>query len=100
MNDTIRMYINLETCNKIVSSMNDLGFEVLEMQGVLLDNYFIEIDKTIRLFNYKPRKYLMINAIYRNSWSSDLELVLTDCEETANEWLAHYDDYIKECEEY
>lgn len=100
MNDTIRMYISLDTCNKIVSSMNDLGYQISMIEGTLLDNYLIETDRTIRLFNYKPRKYVIINALYRNEYASDLELVLTDCENTASEWLAQYDDYMKECEEY
>lgn len=100
MNDTVRMLISLDTCDKIITSMNDLEFDVLMIDGTLLDSYFIETDRTIRLFNYKPRKYIMINSIYRNCWTSELELVLTDCEDTAAEWLDHYNDYIKECEEY
>ena len=100
MNDTIRMLITLDTCDKIISSMNDLGFDVLMIDGTLLDNYFIKTDKTVQLFNYKPRKYIMINAIYRTSWTSDIELVLTDCEKTAEEWLSDYEEYSRECEEY
>ena len=100
MNNTVRRLITLDTCDKIISSMNDLGFEVLMIDGTLLDNYFIDTDKSISLFNYKPRKYIMMNAIYRNSWASDLELVLTDCEDTAEEWLTHYEEYTRECEEY
>ena len=100
MNNTVRMLISLDTCDKIVSSMNDLGFDVLMIDGTLLDSYYIETDRSIQLFNYKPRKYIMINAIYRNTWSSDLELVLTDCEKTAEEWLSDYEEFERECEEY
>ena len=100
MNNTIRMLINLDTCDKIVSSMNDLGFDVLMIDGTLLDSYYIETDRSIQLFNYKPRKYIMINSIYRNSWTSDLELVLTDCDLLANEWLSDYEEFERECEEY
>ena len=100
MNDTIRMLITLDTCDKIVSSMNDLYYEVLMIEGTLLDSYFIETDRTIRLFNLDPRKYIMINAIYRNSQASDLELVLTDCEVTAEDWLSEYDEYTREYDEY
>lgn len=100
MLDTIRMNITLDTCDKIISSMNDLYFEVLCIEGALLDNYFIETDKTIRLFDLKPRKYIMINAIYRNQYASDLELVLTDCKSMADEWLSEYDEYIREYDEF
>lgn len=100
MNDTIRMLINLDTCNKIVASMNDLGFEILTIEGTLLDNHFIESDNTIRLFELKPRKYIIINAIYRNTWASDLELVLTDCKATAEEWISEYNEYTREIEGY
>ena len=100
MENTVRMLISLDTCDKIITSMIDLGFDVLTIDGALLDNHFIETDKTIRLFNYKPRKYIMINAIYRNSWTSDLELVLTDCDLLANEWLSDYEEFTRECEEY
>ena len=100
MNNTVRMYITLDTCDKIVSSFNDLEFEVLMIEGALLDNFFIETDRTIRLFNYKPRKYVIINALYRNPWASDLELVLTDDEQLASEWLSDYDEYIRELDEY
>lgn len=100
MNNTVRMLISLDTCDKIVSSMNDLGFDVLMIDGTLLDSYYIETDRTITLFNFKPRKYIMINAIYRNTNASDLELVLTDCDLLANEWLSDYEEFTRECEEY
>src|SRR5699024_2373162 len=100
MNNTVRMLITLDTCDKIITSMNDLEFEVLMIEGTLLDSYFIKTDKTVQLFNYKPRKYIMINSIYRNTWTSDLELVLTDCDETAAEWLANYVEYTRELERY
>ena len=100
MNNTVRMLISLDTCDKIIASMNDLYYEVLCIEGTLLDNYLIETDRTIRLFNYKPRKYIMINAIYRNEYASDLELVLTDCEALAADWLSEYDEYIREYDEY
>ena len=100
MNNTVRMLISLDTCDKIIASMNDLYYEVLCIEGALLDNYLIETDRTIRLFNYKPRKYIIINAIYRNEYASDLELVMTDCELTANEWLSEYNEYIRELEGY
>ena len=98
MNNTVRMLISLDTCDKIIASMNDLNFEVLCIEGTLLDNYLIETDRTIRLFNYKPRKYIIINALYRNEYASDLELVMTDCELTANEWISEYNEYIREIE--
>lgn len=75
----VRMQISMHQADIIINGLMSRGYDVEEIPGGLLDNYFCEIgNNTLKLGRYKMRKYMMIVERYVNEWTSALELILTD----------------------
>lgn len=75
----VRMQISMHQADMIINGLMSRGYDVEEIPGGLLDNYFCEIgNSALKLGRYKMRKYMMIVECYVNEWSSALELILTD----------------------
>ena len=81
-----------ELANQIIS----LGHDGDCVEGALVDNYFFETDRGVKVGRSKPRKYIMILAHFLNTWSSDHELIETDSDEEFQKTLKNYqEDYEK-----
>lgn len=90
----VRMTISLKSCDNIVQALQERNYDVECVEGSLLDNYFCEIgENTLKVGRWKLRKYMIILERYVNEWTSTLELILTDSEET---YYSLYDKYMKE----
>lgn len=86
----------------LLKCLAENGFQCLEIPGVLQDNYICDFGECnshrLKLGRYKLRKYLLIREVYKNEWSSGLELELTDDDSVYEAWLKHYENYMKEQE--
>lgn len=75
----VRMAISLKSCDNIVQALQDRNYDVECAEGCLLDNYFCEFGKSnLKLSRWKLRKYLIVLERFVNTWTSALELILTD----------------------
>lgn len=79
--------IDNETLNKILELATKNNLEYAIFEGTLNDNCIIYNDYTIRLKGIKPRKYIIVQSIYLNCWSSELEMIMTDNESKVNEFI-------------
>ena len=78
----VRMQVSMHQADMIINGLMSHGYDVEEIPGGLLDNYFCEIgNSTLKLGRYKMRKYMMIVECYVNEWTSTLELILTESTE-------------------
>lgn len=85
-----RTEISSGCANNVVNYFIENGFNVEYKEGVLLDNYCIEVgENKLKFGKVKVRKYIIIVEKYLNEWSSSLEMILTDKKET-------YEQYYKE----
>lgn len=89
--------IDNEVLNKMLelATKNDLEYEIFE--GTTQDNYIIYNDHKIRLKGIKPRKYIIVQSVYLNCWSSKLEMIMTDNEEKVNEFIEQYSYEESDC---
>lgn len=77
-----RIEISSNSANNIVKYFEFHGFNVECKEGVLLDNYCIEVgENNLKIGKVKVRKYIIIIEKYINEWSSSLEMILTDSKE-------------------
>ena len=85
--------------DSLLNTLAEKGFEARMIPGCLLDNWICYIgENALKLGRFKLRKYLIIREIYKNEWSSGLELILTDDESTWKAWERHYENSLKEKE--
>lgn len=77
---------------KLLDLATDLGLAVDCFEGSLLDNYIIYSDKKIKINKARPRKYILIREYYINAWSSGIQLIMTDDDNKANEFIQMFDD--------
>ena len=89
----VRMSISLKSCDNIVQALQKRNYDVECVEGCLLDNYFCELgENNLKLSRWKFRKYMAIVERFVNTWTSKLELILTDSEET---YYNLYNSYTK-----
>ena len=74
--------INMESAVNLVNFAYDNHYEVTCYEGVLLDNYIIHSDKTLKVGRAKPREYIILRERFVNEWTSKIEMTLTDNEKT------------------
>lgn len=82
-----RTLISLDEANKIVDFAinNEYTFDCFD--GCLVDSYIIYNTESVRIGRMKSRKNIIIREIYMNEWSSGLELIMTDNEETVKNFI-------------
>lgn len=80
--------------NSIVEFFTTHGCNsIITQEGTLQDNYCLDIgENTYKMGRTKVRKYLIIVEKYLNEWSSCLELIMTDNENTYNKY---YDSMVE-----
>ena len=84
----VKMMIPYKQAENIVNSLIKMGYDVEILEGSLKDNYFCEVgENNLKLGRKKLRKYLTITEKYINEWSSGLEMLLTDSQETYYDML-------------
>ena len=73
----------------LISKAMELDLPYYIKEGVLLDNCIIynEGAQQIRIGRGKPRKYILVEVVYRTTWTSDLILTLTDSDTKANDFM-------------
>lgn len=83
---------------KIVRALEDIGYEFHEVPGVLIDNYICNLgsDNGLKYGRYKCRKYILLQEIPHNEWSSGYHLILTDDDKTYEIWEKRYEEYLAE----
>ena len=69
----------------------ELDFDVYE--GSLLDNATITNDE-VKKIGRKTRKYLIMVEKYLNCWTSTIELIGTDNEQTYDKWVNRFGNSI------
>lgn len=84
--------ITMEIVNKLILMLEE-DYEIYE--GTLLDNFIFYNDRGVTIGRAKPRKYIIVREFYKNSWSSGLEMIMTDDEKLVD----HYKDLWYEEEE-
>ncbi|MFR4519355.1 MAG: hypothetical protein ACLT40_05270 [Fusobacterium sp.] len=77
MRENIIKYGNQEDINKILELSDELELYTFVMEGVLVDNYYIENFDKIKI-EKATRKYIYIKENYLNEWSSNYKIILTD----------------------
>ena len=97
----VRMRITMETCDNIVNSLQERNYDVEYVPGGTLDNYFCEVgESNLKLSRWKLRKYLIVLERFVNTWTSTLELILTDNAETYynlyNSYMESYTENVME----
>lgn len=97
----VRMRITMETCDNIVNTLQERNYDVECIPGGTLDNYFCEVgESNLKLSRWKLRKYLIVLERFVNTWTSALELILTDNEETYynlyNNYMESYTENVME----
>lgn len=97
----VRMRITMETCDNIVNSLQERNYDVEYVPGGTLDNYFCEVgESNLKLSRWKLRKYLIVLERFVNTWTSTLELILTDNVETYynlyNSYMESYTENVME----
>lgn len=97
---TVSWKISMEQADALVASLFDNGFEPLCIPGSLQDNWicYIGENSNYKMGRYKLRKYILIREVYENTWSSGLELELTDDDSVFEAWIRHYEEYMEEFE--
>lgn len=99
---TVSWGITREQSDLLVRQLYDRGFVCLEIPGVLQDNYICDLgdwnSHRLKLGRYKLRRYFLIREVYKNEWSSGLELELTDDDSVYEAWVNHYENSLKEQE--
>ena len=94
---TVSWGISSSYADALLKCLEENGFKYLTIPGVMQDNYICKIDNAnYKLGRFKLRKYLLIREVYKNEWSSGLELVLTDDDSVYKAWEKHYENYLKE----
>lgn len=85
MKKTMVYNTNNEVVNRIleVCSNNEIDYEVLT--GSLNDNVIIYNNNIIK-YGRVYRKYIIIQEVYMNEWSSSLQMIMTDCDKTFQEY--------------
>lgn len=61
-------------------------------EGCLLDNYVIYNAKCIAVNKSKPRKFIILQEKYLNSWSSGIILILTDDEKQVEDFVSKFEE--------
>jgi hypothetical protein len=69
--------------------------EISEYEGTLLDNYILSDTQELNVGGYKT-KYIICKETYKNAWQSDYTVILTNDEETLNEYLTLFESYLEE----
>jgi len=84
-----------DTINKLLefATERDIEFEVYE--GNLNDNYIIYANNLIKVGRYKPRKYILIEESYLNTWQSENLMVMTDDYAEMKEFRERMTTYFK-----
>lgn len=82
--------VTMEDYNKIIDLACNNNMIVDIYQGCLLDNAIIVNDDIIKI-GRKTRKYLIMVEKYLNCWTSIIELIGTDNEQTYNKWVEKFD---------
>lgn len=99
---TVSWGITSEQADAFLNQLTLLGFQYLEIPGVLQDNYICDLgdwnSHRLKLGRYKLRRYFLIREVYKNEWSSGLELELTDDDSVYEAWVKHYENSLKEQE--
>lgn len=80
------MMIDLAFAEEIVNMATKEDLEVEEFPGTLLDNYLIHNYKKLKV-NGKSPDFIIIKVVFLSSWSSGLELILTDSKEEVEEFV-------------
>lgn len=70
--------IHNDTINKLLKFASERSIEFEVYEGALNDNYIIYADQLIKVGRGKPRKYILIEEDYLNTWQSANLMVMTD----------------------
>lgn len=88
MKKDIKKQITLEIAENLVEQCSDWGLEVNRFIGSLADEFTIDNSQEKIKFGRIVRKYVIIEEVYLNEWSSDLIITYTDNEEKYNDFIA------------
>lgn len=90
MRKDFKEVVTMAGYNKIIDLACNNNMIVDIYQGCLLDNVIIVNDDIIKI-GRKTRKYLIMVEKYLNCWTSNIELIGTDDEQTYNKWVEKFD---------
>lgn len=91
--------IGLDTYEEMLKLASKQGYDYFIITGTLLDSAMIMDNERLRIGNAKPRKYIIMNVVYLNEWSSKLVMTMTDNEELADEFYSNWQMFEDEYEE-
>ena len=88
--------IGLDTYEQMLKLASYQGYEYFVIEGTLLDSAMIVDNDRLRIGKTKPRKYIIMDVVYLNEWSSKLVMTMTDNEELADEFYSNWQAYVDE----
>lgn len=91
--------IGLDTYEQMLKLASYQGYEYFVIEGTLLDSAMIVDNERLRVGKAKPRKYIIMDVVYLNEWSSKLVMTMTDNEELADEFYSNWQMFEDEYEE-
>ena len=79
--------VSSQNADSIASYFTENGYNVETIEGCLMDSYLIEVgENTLKMGKVKVRKYIILVEKCLNEWSSTIEMILTDSEDTYNNY--------------
>lgn len=80
--------ISYNSYNNFVDYASNKGYDIDIIEGDLNDTYIIHNpERTLSLKGVKGREFIVLYPKFQNSWSNTLHILLTDNEDTVNEFL-------------
>ena len=88
--------IGLDTYEQMLKLASYQRYEYFVIEGTLLDSAMVVDNERLRVGRAKPRKYIIMDVVYLNEWSSKLVMTMTDNEELADEFYSNWQACIDE----
>lgn len=80
--------INYKQADKIVEIAMDFGLEVEIFESVLLDEAIIYADNHLFIKGLPRAKYIILQEIVLNEWSSELQIICSNSDKRAEEFVS------------
>lgn len=97
-NEDYKVTVNSKAADNLLAHAFEKGFAVDSYEGCLLDNHIIYDAENIQITltdskrrKIQPRKNIILREVYENTWSSAIELIMTDSDKTVDEYIEMFE---------